>query len=192
MLVLVKGIEMEEIIFKIVLLGDGMVGKTSLRYRYLDKGFTSNYLATLGADFAIKELNYMNYHIRFQIWDLAGQFRFETLRKNFYIGAQSALILYDVTNRESFNNVKNWLNEFWTHNGKGKMPVVLIGNKIDLRSNNSDDISTDEGITLAKRFQEENKTNFIIPYVETSPKTGENIDLAFRTITDHYLKLYNT
>lgn len=192
MLVLVKGIEMEEIIFKIVLLGDGMVGKTSLRYRYLDKGFTSNYLATLGADFAIKELNYMNYHIRFQIWDLAGQFRFETLRKNFYIGAQSALILYDVTNRESFNNVKNWLNEFWTHNGKGKMPVVLIGNKIDLRSNNSDDISTDEGITLAKSIQEENKTNFIIPYVETSAKTGENIDLAFRTITDHYLKLYNT
>ena len=117
----------EEVIFKIVLLGDGMVGKTSLRYRYLDKGFTSNYLATLGADFAIKELDYMNYHIRFQIWDLAGQVRFETLRKSFYIGAQSALILYDVTNRQSFNNVRNWLNEFWKHNGKGKMPVVLIG-----------------------------------------------------------------
>ena len=182
---------MEEVIFKIVLLGDGMVGKTSLRYRYLDKGFTSNYLATLGADFAIKELDYMNYHIRFQIWDLAGQVRFETLRKSFYIGAQSALILYDVTNRQSYNNVKNWLNEFWTHNGKGKMPVVLIGNKIDLRGNGVDDISKDEGINLAKNIQEDNKTNFTIPYVETSAKTGENIDLAFKTITDHYLKLYN-
>ena len=71
------------------------------------------------------------------------------------------------------------------------MPVVLIGNKIDLRGNGVDDISKDEGINLAKNIQEDNKTNFTIPYVETSAKTGENIDLAFKTITDHYLKLYN-
>lgn len=180
---------MEEFIFKVVLLGDGMVGKTSLRYRYLGKEFSTNYLATLGADFAIKELDYDNYHIRYQIWDLAGQARFDTLRKSFYLGSQGALVLYDVTSRESYNNVENWISEFWNNNGKGTMPIVLIANKIDLRKDDGTCITKEEGIQKAKEIEEQGDIDYAVPYVETSAKTGVNIDLAFRTITDHYLKV---
>ena len=180
----------DELIFKVLLLGDGYCGKTSMRYRYMGQDFTSNYLATLGADFAIKEETHDNFIIRYQIWDIAGQARFNTLRKSFYLGSQGALILFDLTNKESLTHVTDWANEFWENNGKGKnMPLVIIGNKVDLRDQKDDCISTDE----AKNYVEElnKQVNYDISYIETSALTGVNIDTAFKTIAEYYMKMYN-
>lgn len=183
-----KESETDQIIFKLSLLGDGSVGKTSLRHRYLGKEFSTSYLATLGADFAIKEVYYGNQlTVRYQIWDLAGQPRFNQLRKTFYLGSQGAIIIYDVTSYDSFNNVKNWLNEFINNNGKGTGIILLVANKVDLRSDNS--ISTEQGVELAKQLG--SIINKTVPFIETSAKTGQNIEDAFKLITDYFLDSIN-
>ena len=176
--------ESDQIVFKLSLLGDGTVGKTSLRHRYLGREFSTSYLATLGADFAIKEVNLdRGITVRYQIWDLAGQPRFNQLRKTFYLGSQGAIIIYDVNSFDSFNNVKNWLNEFIANNGKGSGLILLVGNKIDLRSEKS--ITTDEGFKLAQELSK--IVNHEVPFIETSAKTGQNIDDAFKLITEQFL-----
>jgi Ras-related protein Rab-1A len=178
----------EQIIFKLSLLGDGSVGKTSLRHRYLGKEFSTSYLATLGADFAIKEVNYENkFIVRYQIWDLAGQPRFNQLRKTFYLGSQGAIIIYDVNSLDSFRNVKNWLNEFIANNGKGTGYILLVGNKIDLRNDKS--ITTEEGKEMANQLS--SIINSDVPFIETSAKTGQNIDDAFKLITRYFVGSIN-
>ena len=179
--------ETEQIIFKLSLLGDGSVGKTSLRHRYLGKEFSTSYLATLGADFAIKEVSYNNLTVRYQIWDLAGQPRFNQLRKTFYLGSQGAIIIYDVNSFDSFNNVKNWVNEFIANNGKGSGIILLVGNKIDLRTDKS--VTPDQGKELAQNLSTILKKE--VPFIETSAKTGQNIEDAFKLITDYFLDSLN-
>ena len=181
--------DLKEIIIKLVLLGEGSVGKTSLRHSYLGKEFSTSYLATLGADFAINEIEYKNWLVRYQIWDLAGQQRFNTLRKAFYIGAQGSLIIYDITNPTSLEKTYNWVTEFFDNNGKGPQPVVLIGNKIDLRDkNNISTLSPEDGKKVAQNIHK--KANIPVPFIETSAKTGENIKEAFQLITDYYFKFH--
>lgn len=178
--------EQEQVIFKLVLLGDGMVGKTSIRQRYLGKEFSTSYLATLGADFAIKELTFKNYLVRYQIWDLAGQPRFNQLRRAFYLGAQGGIVIYDISNRDSLNNVQNWITEFFQNNGKGAQPIVLIGNKKDLREKGVDTIARDEGEKVAGTLASE--LDIPVPFVEVSAMTGENIEEAFQLITSYYFE----
>ena len=105
-------------LMKIVLAGDGAVGKTALRERYLGKGFSSNYMMTIGADFALKEATIREKNIKFQIWDHAGQPRFGTVRSVYYYGCLGALLLFDVTRPDTFTNLENWLEEIFKHNGK--------------------------------------------------------------------------
>ena len=111
---------------KLVLLGDGRVGKTSIRKKYLGLGFPTEYLETLGADFSIKSTKFKptksskEIDLRYQIWDIAGQPRFNQIRKSFYMGAQAGLILYDVSERKSLASLTNWLEELFNSNGKGK------------------------------------------------------------------------
>ena len=179
--------EQEHIIFKLSLLGDGGVGKTTIRHRYLGKEFSTSYLATLGADFAIKEVKHDDYHVRYQIWDLAGQPRFNQLRKSFYLGSQAAIVIFDITEKRSFNNIRNWINEFFGHNGKGKLPIILIGNKVDMRDENEDEcISREMGESLAEDLSDE--LDLPVPFIETSAKTGKNIEEAFNIITDYFIK----
>ena len=125
-------------ILKITLLGDGAVGKTSIRNRYMGRGFKESHLMTIGADFAAVDktvkYNDKDYHVTFQIWDLAGQARFTEVRQRFYFGSLGGLLLFDITRPESFSNIPNWLNEIWKNSGTGAVPIVLIGNKSDLRS----------------------------------------------------------
>ena len=122
---------------KIVLCGDGAVGKTSLRRAYLGQEFNSNYLETLGADFATKIIkilyNEEEYQIKYLIWDLAGQPNFNAVRTNYFKGSHAILIIYDVTNRKSYENVINWIHEIKKSlSGEGIPPISLLGNKIDL------------------------------------------------------------
>ncbi|TFF83933.1 GTP-binding protein, partial [Candidatus Heimdallarchaeota archaeon] len=120
-------------VYKIVLLGNGAVGKTSLRQQYLGKGFKDGYSMTIGADFAVKRVELGHLVATFQIWDLAGQQRFDVVRSVYYRGSSGALLVFDVSNPQSFNNLPSWLNELTKNNYDRIVPLVLIGNKTDLR-----------------------------------------------------------
>ncbi len=165
-------------IFKIVLLGDGAVGKTALRTRYLGEGFKKSYSMTIGADFAVKRVNLDGHEIVAQIWDLAGQIRFQSVREVYYQGATGALLVFDITRGETFENIPNWITELLENNNNRVVPMVLIGNKSDLRDETS--ITTEAGMEYAKNLS--GWSNFEIPYVETSAKDGSNVEEAFEIL----------
>ena len=175
---------------KLCLLGDGRVGKTSLRQRYLGKGFITEYLETLGADFAIHTTDVNSFTFRFQIWDLAGQKRFDQLRTSFYYGTQAALLLYAIDSQESFNSANEWIEELWKHNGKKtQIPIVIIGNKSDLREKADDPVLASKGEQFAEKVSK--KAGFQIPFMETSAKTGENVKKAFKLITERFIEIHS-
>jgi len=170
-------------LFKVVLMGDGSVGKTTLRKVYMGEGFRAQYMITIGADFAVKRMHLEGGHdVSIQIWDLAGQEHFKSVRSTFYKGAQGALTVYSTVERASFDNLPNWLNECWTNSGK-KIPIVLIGNKTDLREQFKDNpvmrqtiVTTQEGQKYAEAIS---RTGVHCSFLETSAKTGENVEAAF-------------
>ena len=180
---------------KIVLTGDGSVGKTALRQRYLGRGFKSQYMMTIGADFAIKDTEitsgkYAGQQIKCQIWDLAGQVGFKNVRALYYTGSHGALLVYDCTRINSFESVHSWMNEIQKNAGH-KIPVVLIANKIDLRNHVDHALSTIDGEDIARKITKEYYDNKIsIPYLETSAKTGENVNLAFLKIVELIVQLF--
>jgi len=100
-------------VLKVVLIGDGAVGKTSIRNRFMGYGFETSHLMTLGADFSLKEVNRGDEIWKFQIWDLAGQEMFQQVRARFYQGAMGALLVFDITRKQTFLNITNWLNELY-------------------------------------------------------------------------------
>ena len=175
-------------LMKIVLAGDGAVGKTALRERYLGKGFSSNYMMTIGADFALKEATIREKSIKFQIWDLAGQPRFGTVRSVYYYGCLGALLIFDVTRPDTFTNLESWIDEIFKHNGKNEIPVVLLGNKVDLRDqfpNHVTDAMAEEYV--AKLSDRTSKAGFPVRYMPTSAKSGLNVSAAFDMLGNVYL-----
>ena len=166
---------------KIVLIGDGGVGKTSIARRYLGHEFRHEYIKTIGADFYIKRTRYKdprfgNLLVEWNIWDLAGQPTFDQVRPLYYKGAKAALVVFDVTNVNSFYNVPKWITEFWKNVG-GVYPFVLVGNKIDLRDKVPNALPPEVGYKYAELASQ--KIGITVPYIETSAATGENIDKAF-------------
>ncbi|MFQ5980690.1 MAG: GTP-binding protein [Candidatus Heimdallarchaeota archaeon] len=177
------GFSSTEPVYKVTLLGDGAVGKTSLRDRFMGKAFPTEYLMTIGADFAAKSIEIEGRRVKFQIWDLAGQPRFEMVREMYYKGALGGLLVFDVTRPYSFENTMSWIREVWGHNGKGRIPLVLLGNKIDLRSQFPMFVRSEQAEQLAKGLSEIcSSDGFSIPYIETSAKTGENVEEAFSAL----------
>jgi len=174
-------------VFKIVLMGDGGVGKTTLRKRFMGETFKATYIMTIGADFAAKTLEVGGKRVKFVIWDLAGQPHFKKVREEFYRGARGALLVYDITRRETLENAPSWMEEFVKNCGRADVAVVLIGNKIDLRGSCEGCVGTEEGIRmceeLAKRF------SLPVRFVETSAKTGENVEEAFRMLAEDILSV---
>lgn len=175
-------------VLKIVLLGDGTVGKTTIRLRYLGYGFQANYLQTIGADFALKDITINDQTFKIQIWDLAGQVSFDKIRINYLQGCHSAFIVYDVSNPDSYQSVQVWYEELASGLPE-KLPIVIIGNKIDLRKENKDILSELEGYKMAERLARRNG-NMPVFYIETSAKTGENINKAFSILTEELKKIY--
>ncbi|MFW9917757.1 MAG: GTP-binding protein [Candidatus Thorarchaeota archaeon] len=170
-------------IYKITLLGDFAVGKTSLRHRFMGGFFDTNYMMTIGADFASKMINAEGRQIKFQIWDLAGQPRFSAVRKLYYRSAVGALVVFDVTTPESLQNVPNWVEELWKHNGSGVLPIILLGNKIDLRHKFAEVVTADQGNAMAEQLAERAiEKDFEVSYLETSAKTGQNVHQAFQDL----------
>ncbi len=169
--------------FKICLIGDGYVGKTSIRRKYLGQGFRSNYIPSLGVDFAQKTVMYGDDEsVRLVIWDIAGQPQFQSLRRRYYEGCSGLILCYSVVDRESFDSASKWLVE--AKEFMDEFPaLIIVGNKIDLRSYHpkEDIVSYEEGLEFTKLFSERLNTPTI--FIETSALTGENIDKAFDKLT---------
>ena len=162
------------------MLGDGGVGKTALRLRFMGHGFQSSYLSTIGADFALKEVILENKEsIKMQIWDLAGQVHYSKIRTNYYIGAHGAFIVYDVVRPDSFENITNWILEVKKNLNK-PIPIVLIANKIDLRNQFDQAVSKNDGQKLKEKLEKEYENK--VYYVETSAFTGAGVDEAFHLL----------
>ncbi|CAI7721008.1 Ras-like protein ORAB-1 [Plasmodium vivax India VII] len=163
-------------LFKILLIGDSGVGKSCLLLRFADDTYTDSYISTIGVDFKIKTIEIEDKIIKLQIWDTAGQERFRTITSSYYRGAQGIIIVYDVTDRDSFNNVKNWIIEIEKYASED-VQKVLIGNKIDLK--NDRNVSYEEGKELADSCN--------IQFLETSAKIAHNVEQAFKTMA-HEIK----
>lgn len=153
-----------------IIVGDGSVGKTALSLRCTTKVFVENYKVTIGVDFRIKRYTIEGIQSRFFIWDTGGQERFTNIRSQYFKGARGALIVYDITNKRSFKNVKKWYQEIKKHS-EG-IPVILVGNKADLKQSRK--IPSKDGEKIAKEID--------CPFFEASAKTGENVEFIFRTL----------
>ena len=165
--------------FKIVMLGDGAVGKTAMTTRFTQDSFDADYKRTIGADFAVKRLTIpdIDAQVTLQCWDLAGQPRFEFVRQGFYRGARGGLLLYDVTRRRTFLNIDRWKEETFVNTGK-EIPLVVVANKIDLVESRA--VTKKEGQAYAK------ENGFI--YVESSALTGENVEEAYVNLCKRMIK----
>ncbi|KAJ3451822.1 ras-related protein rab11 [Anaeramoeba flamelloides] len=165
-------------LYKLVLIGDSGVGKTNLLTRFCRNEFNIGSKMTIGVEFASKTMEIENTTLKAQVWDTAGQEKYRAITNTFYRGAKGALLVYSVTERQSFINLKNWLTEL-RENSPKDITVMLIGNKIDLADNR--EVLTHEGTN----FAEENNLNFI----ETSAKDATNVEYAFLSIlTDIFEK----
>jgi small GTP-binding protein len=172
--------------FKLSVLGDASVGKTSLIRHFCDGYFKESYLATLGVSFLRKEIitktgSGKNERVILQIWDLGGQALFTGLRQNYIKGSQGALVLFDITHKPSLVHVESWVDEFYAAIPKEKWsntPVVVVGNKIDLEF--------DERIKQQSENLVVNKLN--LPLIFTSAKTGENMKDTFKNISKLMIK----
>ncbi len=177
----------EQHTLKIILIGDGAVGKTSIRRRYLGEGFKDDYQMTIGADLAAKESSTIysgGKQIKYLIWDLAGQPRFNHVRKAYYMSAVGALVVFDITRPESFQNMVTWMNELWRHNGRGPVPLIILGNKTDLCERGLTCVAEEKAFTFVKRLSDlsHKYKGFKIHFLPTSAKTGMNIDKAFELL----------
>jgi len=172
--------------YKITLIGDGAVGKTSIRRSYLGETFKGNYNLTLGSDFATKTMQVGDLNTNMIIWDLAGQPRFKAVREGFYRGTKGALLVFDITRKDTYESIPRWIMELLKNNKKQKVPMILIGNKSDLRGSLYKTIPTDHGETYAKELGL--WSGFDVPYVETSAKFGDNVKRPFETLIKQIIK----
>ncbi len=172
--------------YKITLIGDGAVGKTSIRRSYLGETFKGNYSLTLGSDFATKILQVGDLNTNMIIWDLAGQPRFKAVREGFYRGTKGALLVFDVTRKDTYENIPRWIMELLNNNQKRKVPMILIGNKSDLRGSLYKTIPSEHGENYAKELSL--WSGYDVPYIETSAKFGDNVDQPFETLIKQIIK----
>ncbi|MHA2071766.1 MAG: Rab family GTPase [Candidatus Thorarchaeota archaeon] len=162
------------LIYKAVLIGDGAVGKTSIRRNYLGEDFIEGHLATIVVDLATKKVVFGENVVKFIIWDLAGQPTFEKVRGHYYHGCNGIVLVYSVVDRDSFDNASKWLVEAYKNMGP-LPPTVIVANKIDLRPLQPADqiVTAEEGRKFMEYFIEKLEVPAI--FRETSAKTGENI-----------------
>lgn len=169
---------------KICLCGDGAVGKTSIKNRYLGKSFGNNYIPTLGADLSIKSMTIQTKlfgpkDIRFQIWDLAGQPVYGSVRPKYYWGTIAGLLIFDLTNKESFDNLDNWIYELFRYSEESDLIVFLIGNKSDLCEGDKICVTNDLVKAKLSKFEKDYQISQEIQYLKTSALSGDNINQLF-------------
>ncbi|KAK6473850.1 ras-related protein rab7 isoform X1 [Huso huso] len=171
----------KKVLLKVIILGDSGVGKTSLMNQYVNKKFSNQYKATIGADFLTKEVMVDDRLVFHQIWDTAGQERFQSLGVAFYRGADCCVLVFDVTAPNTFKTLDSWRDEFLIQaspRDPENFPFVVLGNKIDLENRQ----------VTTKRAQAWCQSKNNIPYFETSAKEAINVEQAFQTIARNALK----
>ncbi|TXT15668.1 hypothetical protein VHUM_00171 [Vanrija humicola] len=159
-------------LFKLLLIGDSGVGKSCLLLRFADDTYTESYISTIGVDFKIRTIDLEGKTVKLQIWDTAGQERFRTITSSYYRGAHGIIVVYDVTDSDTFSNVKQWLLEIDRYAVEG-VNKLLVGNKSDLATKKVVDYAA------AKAFADE----LGIPFLETSAKNATNVEQAFLTMS---------
>jgi len=158
-------------LFKLLLIGDSGVGKSSLLLRFADNTFSDSFIATIGVDFKIRTIDINGSQVKLQIWDTAGQERFRTITSSYYRGAHGIIVVYDITNPDSFQNVRKWLQEINRYASEN-VQKILVGNKADLVSERK--VSYEDAKELADELG--------VAFLETSAKNASNVELAFENM----------
>ena len=164
-----------ELKFKILIIGDSAVGKTSLLLKYVDNFFPETHMATIGVEYKTKNIETSKYKVILHLWDTAGQERFKSITKSFFNNANGIVFVYDITNKESFDGVKNWIKDAEPY---GKFESILCGNKIDLDKKREVKIDTLKEYGLKKKIE----------VFETSAKTGAKVNESFEKLVDLIIK----
>ena len=160
---------------KFIVIGDSNVGKSNILLQYTNNKFSHHHDITIGVEFQSKEVLYNDTHYKIHIWDTAGQEVFKSLTSSYYKGSIGCLLVYDITNRDSFKNIDMWYNEIKKHiNIDDELFIILVGNKNDIKELDEIQVSKEE----AEEYAKENKMYFI----ETSAKENNNIHEAFNYI----------
>jgi len=160
-------------LFKLLLIGNSAVGKSSLLLRFSDNIFNESFLPTIGVDFKIRTFDLNSKTVTLQIWDTAGQERFKTITSSYYKGAHGIIMTYDITDKQSFRDIDNWLAEVEKHASEN-VNKLLVGNKCDLEANRQ--VTYEEGKAYADQLG--------IKFIETSAKNSVNVDNAFFTMAN--------
>ena len=156
---------------KLLMIGDSGVGKTCLLLRYANDSFSPTFITTIGIDFKIKNIEVDQKRVKLQIWDTAGQERFRTITTSYFRGAQGIVLVYDVTDRRSFESIRNWISQIQQH-ADVHVNKILVGNKCDMLDEKV--VSTEEGAKLADEFG--------MLFYEASAKTNVNVEKCFQSI----------
>jgi len=164
-------------LFKLVLIGDTGVGKSCLLLRFADDAFTESYISTIGVDFRFRTVKVDGKTVKLQIWDTAGQERFRTITSAYYRGADGIIMVYDVTNKDSFDHVSGWLTEVNRYANEGTCKL-LVGNKSDME---------EKAVTSLQA--QEYADSLGIPFLETSAKNAQNVEEAFLTMAAELIRL---
>ncbi|KAL8371933.1 hypothetical protein RB595_001643 [Gaeumannomyces hyphopodioides] len=166
-----------DVLIKLLLIGDSGVGKSCCLLRFSEDSFTPSFITTIGIDFKIRTIELDGKRVKLQIWDTAGQERFRTITTAYYRGAMGILLVYDVTDERSFNNIRTWFANVEQHASEG-VNKILIGNKCDWEEKRA--VSTEQGQALADELG--------IPFLEVSAKGNINIDKAFYSLASDIKK----
>ena len=166
-------------LFKLIIVGDTNVGKTNIMSKYIKDQFNITSKSTIGVELGTKILEIDNKKVKAQIWDTAGQERYKSITSAYYKGAKGAFIVYDITNKSTFESVDKWIKDLNSYGDKN-LTMLLIGNKSDLEDKRI--INKEEGEEKAKSFE--------LGFIETSAYNGDNIDQAFDIMLKEVLKRY--
>ena len=169
-----------DIIFKVVLIGDSGVGKTNILSRYVRDEFSIETKSTVGVEFGSKIVKSNSINIKVQIWDTAGQERYKSITNAYYKGAKGAFVVYDISKKETFDNINKWIEEL-KNNGDSDVCILLIGNKCDLEDERQ--VTQDDALKKAEQFD--------IAFLETSALQAVNIEKAFNNMIEQISKKIN-
>lgn len=167
----------EQAPFKLLLIGDSAVGKSSILLRFCDNTFQEGTVNLTSVDFKTKNILLDNKPVQLQVWDTAGQERFRTITSSFYRGAHGIIVVYDITDQGTFNNVKLWMQEIQRYASAG-VCKMLVGNKVDL----------DDRRVVSTSTAKEYADGLTIPFFETSAKTGVDTEKAFARLTEEVMR----
>ena len=171
----------EDCVYKVLLLGDTTVGKTCFLMKYTDKTFQDVHISTIGLDYRLKSMVLKSgKNIKLQIWDTAGQDRFRAITKNYYKGANGIILIYDVTNPKTYDNVKNWVTQI-REEASPNVVVYLCGNKIDMKEDRK--VNEEDGKKMAEEFG--------FPFNETSAREGIKINETFEDLVERIDSVYS-